>query len=111
MLVDPRDTQKTSRDLLDLRDKATSALRAWINRVSLPADPAQELLDTLSGVFETVVTSIDKFDDDTLATEAARDTNSDTVLRRLETLLKGHVGRPLGEDAYLAAVKEGGLRG
>jgi L-lactate utilization protein LutB len=35
VLQDPRDTEKTIRDLTEQRDRTVETLRAWVNRVGL----------------------------------------------------------------------------
>ena len=53
------------------------------------------------------MTRINEFDDDAVTTQAARDTNADPVIQRLEPLLEGRVGPPLAEADYREAVQEG----
>ncbi len=111
VLTDPRDTTKTRSALVELSDKGASLLRAWFNRVSLPPEHAsRELLTTLNSAFDTVTSQLDEFDDGSAATEAARDTNSDVVLQRLEQVLAGHVGLSLDKANHQEAVEEGARR-
>ncbi|QGN48626.1 hypothetical protein GKC29_18525 [Micromonospora sp. WMMC415] len=105
VLRDPRDTGKTVRELEELRGRAARAFQTWVNRVSLPPDRASEVLGQLSAGFDAVMRYVDDFKDAT-AMDAARDTNTDVVLRSLRSILQGRVGHPLDEQALAAALVE-----
>jgi PIN like domain len=106
VLRDPRDTQSILQDMDTLGDRAASALRGWANRVSLPAETAEDLEAQLITGFESVTEEVERFDDQS-AIESARDTDKDLVLSKLEGLLAGHVGPPFDKPAQEAAVAEG----
>ena len=106
VLRDPRDTEKTAGDLSKLRERTTQILRAWANRVSLPRERADELIETSADSFAHVIESVEQFADSS-ARSTARDTNNDPIIQRLGTLLAGRVGPKLDPDEQSAAVKEG----
>ncbi len=106
VLRDPRDVQKTVRDLGELRDRALRAFRTWANRVSLPEEQAARLSQPLSGAFAALTDNVNASDMDEAAT-FARDTGCDSVLMELEPVLLGRCGLPLSEDEHRAAVQEG----
>lgn len=106
VLRDARDTKKASKELEDHREKAQQAVRAWANRVSLPADEADLLQAQIGDGFSTVLGTIRRYDDRS-ADAAARDTTKDEVLGRLATILADRIGVPFSVEGHAAAVKEG----
>jgi hypothetical protein len=106
VLRDPRDTDKAAQELSGARDRTMVTFRTWANRVSLAPEESKRLLDALSGGFEAVIDGVDRFSDAS-AIESARDTDKDAVLKRLESILAGRVGSPLGDEDYKVAVTEG----
>lgn len=108
-LRDPRDTEKTARELTELQSRVENALRQWSNRVSLPSAKSAELLEVVSTSFGSLIAGVDEYSDDAAA-EWARVTQNDPVLTSLEEVLKGRVGHPLSEEAHDKAVKEGQRR-
>jgi PIN like domain len=105
VLQDPRDTADCIQQLSANRERATNTFRAWANRVGLPQDRAVELSGVLTNAFDIVTQAVSELVDEHAA-EFARDTNRDPVLIELEPILRGHVGKPLGETEYEAALKE-----
>lgn len=106
VLRDPRDTERTAQELFAIQDRAVSTFRSWANRVSLAAEQSQKLIAALDAGFDAVMEGVDKFNDAS-AVDSARNTENDVVLRRLEAILDAHVGGPLDDAAYEAAIKEG----
>jgi hypothetical protein len=106
VLRDPRDTEKTVKELDELRSRAARAVQTWANRVSLPSERSTDILSALEDSFTAVIQVVDEFAD-TSAKEAARDTERDIVLAALERTLHGKVGAPLGDEAHAKAVVEG----
>jgi hypothetical protein len=106
VLRDPRDTEKTAQEMSQARTQAVARFRTWANRVSLPGEESAALMTALSDGFDVVIQGIQQFNDAS-AIEAARDTDKDPVLKRLDTILAGKVGAPLDGSAHTAAVKEG----
>lgn len=105
VLRDPRDTAKTAQELQEIRGRAVRAVQTWVNRVSLTSERASEIIEQLSAGFDKVLLNVDKFKDPA-ATEAARDTNTDVVLRSLASILRGRVGEPLDEKDLAVALVE-----
>lgn len=105
VLRDPRDTEKTSREMRDSRTQAVARFRAWANRVSLPGDSADPLVAALEQGFDAALRTIEAYSDSGAA-ESARDTNKDPVLRRLEPIFTGRVGAPMTSTQYERAVAE-----
>lgn len=106
VLRDPRETERISSEMSASREQVLSAFRAWSNRVSLPADRTNELSLALSSGFDAVIAGVEAFNDES-AIESARDTDKDTVLKRLEQILTDRVGMPLDHEAQRAAIEEG----
>lgn len=105
VLRDPRDTDKTAREMTEARDRAVATFRAWANRVSLPASRAADLAGALTLGFDAVLEGVDRYSD-AAAAEYARDTEMDSVLQRLEVILNGRVGPPLNEHDHGSAIEE-----
>jgi hypothetical protein len=106
VLRDPRDTEKTTREMDDAKTKAVARFRTWANRVSLPTEESAAHVGALTAGFDAVIGGIRRFSD-SFAPEAARDTSKDQILQRLEPILEGNVGAPLDSDPHEAAVAEG----
>jgi len=106
VLQDPRDTDKTAKEMSDVRDRTLASFRAWTNRVSLPAEQSTALSEALSAGFDAVIDGVDRFSDASAA-DSARDTDKDPVLKRLEPILSGRVGNQLDDESYSAAIQEG----
>lgn len=105
VLKDPRDTDKTAKELAAQRDEAVSAFRAWANRVGLPPQRTTELTGVLSEAFGKVIDGVSELADDD-ASDFARNTGKDPVLAGLEQILQGRVGAGLAEPEYDKALKE-----
>ncbi|HSS33263.1 MAG TPA: PIN-like domain-containing protein [Solirubrobacterales bacterium] len=106
VLRDPRGTERIQAEMSTQREKASSTLRAWANRVSMPQERVAEMEVELCGGFEAVIAEVGRFNDES-AIESARDTDKDAVLTKLEEHLRGKVGRCMDDDAHAAAVAEG----
>ena len=106
VLRDPRDVQKTVKELGDLRDRALRAFRTWSNRVSLPEEQASALSGPLGEAFASLADNVNASDMEDAAT-FARDTGADSVLRDLEPVLDGRCGPALADAEHSAAVQEG----
>jgi hypothetical protein len=94
VLRDPRDTQKTVKELGELRDRAVVALRTWANRVSLAATQTSALLDPFVAVYTALIAGVNALDEED-ASIFARDTSSNPVLKALEPILLDKCGAPL----------------
>jgi hypothetical protein len=105
VLRDPRDVQSTVKALEQHRDDAVRIFRTWVNRVSLPTDQVNALIDSLTDGFSKIGEAIDALDYEEAAAYA-RNTSSDPVLKRLGSLLSNKCGQPLPPDAYTAALAE-----
>ncbi|MEH0972801.1 PIN domain-containing protein [Micromonospora sp. CPCC 205546] len=105
VLRDPRDTAKTAEELQKARGEAVRAVRTWVNRVSLTPERASAIIEQLTAGFDKVLLNVDEFKD-TAAIDAARDTNTDVVLRSLNSILRGRVGEPLNEKDMNVALVE-----
>ena len=104
VLQDPRDTEKTIRELTEQRDRTIETLRAWINRVGLSNERKTHLSEIISQAFDSVAAVVKDADDD--AAEFAHNTNRDSVLIELESILEGRVGGPLDKTEHENALRE-----
>ena len=109
VLQDPRDTEKTIRELTEQRDRTIETLRAWANRVGLSNERKVHFSETLSHAFDSVADDVKKLRDDDAA-DFAHNTNRDPVLVALEPLLRGRVGKPLEKTDYESAIREANRR-
>jgi hypothetical protein len=105
VLRDPRDTDKTAKELSAQRDEAVSGFRAWANRVGLALQRTSELAGVLAEAFGKVIDGVSELADDD-ATDFARNTGKDPVLAGLEPILRGRVGTGLRESAHEKALAE-----
>jgi hypothetical protein len=106
VLLDPRDTDKTAKDLADRRDEALVAVRTWANRVGLAQEQRDEMSSTLSEAFQKVTASISDLADSD-ASQFATHTDKDPVLTGLEPILDGRVGLALDEAEHKKDLAEG----
>jgi hypothetical protein len=106
----PQDTAETAVEALkDQCEQAIRVLRTWANRVALPAERLTKLQEAMEQGFAVVTEAITGLID-SKATERARDTTLDPVLKKLESVLKGRVGSALDPAAHADAVAEGQRR-
>jgi flagellar biosynthesis chaperone FliJ len=109
-----RDTQaigkKTISTLEEHYEQSIEQLRAWGNRIALPADELAALRGTLEQAFQEVTEKISARGDAAATGLAARSTHSDPILLELDAVIKDHIGGQMDADAYAAAVKEGQRR-
>lgn len=105
VLQDPRATTATLRDLEGQRDKAVNTLRLWANRVSLPHERRENLLDALRKTFQDVGDGVRELADND-ASEFARDTNKDPVILELVPVLSGRVGPAFDQPSRENAIAE-----
>ncbi|WFE92733.1 PIN-like domain-containing protein [Micromonospora sp. WMMD987] len=105
VLRDPRETAKTAVELQKIRGQAVSVVQSWVNRVALKPEQASVIIKGLTEGFDSVLASVGELND-TVAIDAARDTNKDMALASLNMILRGKVGEPLSEDKLAAALIE-----
>lgn len=105
VLQDPRDTDKTARELAAQSDEATGTFRAWANRVGLSSKRSEELISVLSEAFGEVIAGVAELADDD-ASQSATNTGKDPVLVGLEPILNGRVGTGLDEAEHHKALEE-----
>lgn len=105
VLLDPRDTDKTAKEMGAHRDDAISTFRSWANRVGLPSKRTEELGNVLSKAFGEVIDGVGELADDD-ASQFASDTGKDPVLAGLVPILNGRVGKGLDETDYKKALEE-----
>ncbi len=105
VLKDPQDTDTCISQLTRHREQATGTFRAWANRVSLPQERSTTLRQVIEKAFDEVIDEVTKLADEH-SWDDARDTNTDPVLGALESLLNGHVGRPLDQAEHDKASRE-----
>jgi histone H3/H4 len=110
ILLDPRESDKTSKELESQSINAVRILRTWTRRVRLPTARADELSNVLEEAFTKVIGEVKKLASDD-GREFARDTNNDPLLLALAPILAGHVGHPFGKAEYDAAIVEAKRRG
>jgi hypothetical protein len=109
-LVDPLgQIQQTADELERLRAAAVEQLRMWVNRAAVNKADEEQVETELNAAFENATGLLDGLIDEA-AVQRARSTQNDPVLSLLEPVLDGKVGPPMSQDAYAAAVKEGGRR-
>ena len=104
-----RDLEETGENTVEtLKDhcqQSLGALRAWANRIALPAEHLGDLKGQLEQAFTAVTDAISGL----VATESltqSLDTNEDPVLRTLEPVLAGRVGAAMAPETHAAAMKE-----
>lgn len=105
VLQDPRDIEKTAKELAAKRDEAVNILRRWADRVGLSSERGTDLREILLQAFGNVIDEIGKLAEDN-AEEFIRNTNKDPVLIELEGILCGRVGGALDETEYEQALAE-----
>ena len=105
VLQDPRDTEKTIRELAEQRDRTIETLRAWANRVGLSNERKIHFSEILSHAFDSVAEDVKSLADDDAAS-FAHNTSRDPVVTALEPILKGRVGAPLEKIEYENALGE-----
>ena len=110
VLRDPREVDKTARELAKHAATADRDLRTWAKRVRLPGDRTEDLTDILSQAFEEVVTKVQEIGVDD-GREFAHDTNNDPLLMALEPILSGRVGAAFDDDEQIRVVAEARRRG
>lgn len=110
VLKDPGGTVQLVKTLTSGKETIVKALDLWGKQRSHPQATVEELT-------EEVNRSLDKIRDEVaeLSKEEtelwARDTSKDEVLKALNVILDGKVGRPLSEEAYETALAEAKRRG
>ena len=105
VLQDPRDTEKTIRELTEQRDRTIETLRAWINRIGLSNERKIHLSKIISQAFDSVADVVKNAADDN-ATDFAHNTHRDPVLMALEPILEGRVGGLLDKAEHDNALQE-----
>jgi len=105
VLQDPRDTEKTIRELAEQRDRTIEILRAWANRVGLPNERKAHFTEILSHAFNSVADDVKSYGDDDAA-DFAQNTSRDPVLIALEPILNGRAGKPFEKIEYENALRE-----
>jgi len=110
VLRDPRDTEKTATELAGQREKALGIFHTWVNRVGLPPERSDQMISALTKAFDEVIAGVSELADHN-ASQFARDTNNDPVLKGLESILRGRVGGAMDESDYKAALEEAKRRG
>lgn len=105
VLKDPQDTDTCISQLTRHREQATGTFRAWANRVSLPQERSTTLRQVIEKAFDEVIDEVTELAGEH-SWDDARDTNTDPVLGALESLLNGHVGRPLDQAEHDKAARE-----
>lgn len=105
VLQDPRDTDRTVKELAALRTESVNAFQAWANRVGLPEARRKELVGVFSHAFQTVITGVGELADKDVS-QFRSDTTKDPVLSGLEPILHGRVGLELDENEHRKALVE-----
>jgi predicted nucleic acid-binding protein len=110
VLQDKRGTVKIIRALRSQCATAVTELRTWAKKAALPKERPAELVEVIEKAFDNLISKIaDHADID--AGELSRDTASDPLLMKLESILEGRVGSPLSSQDYTSAVEEAKRRG
>lgn len=105
VLLDPRATSITIKELATQRDKAIGIFRSWANRVSLGQQRADQLVAVLDQAFAAVISGVTELAEND-ATNFARDTSLDPVLQELEPIMRGRVGAALAKEERTQALKD-----
>lgn len=110
VLQDPHKTGQNTLDALEKhRKQAADALREWSARTALARERLKELLNLLDEGITPVIDAVA----DVISTEAVDQTHNtaeDSVLKELEPLLTGRVGRPFDAAKHKECVIEGERR-
>ncbi|WP_157529084.1 PIN-like domain-containing protein [Nocardia sp. NRRL S-836] len=85
------------------RQDAEEAVRAWSNRIYLPEGERDGLLTRLNGAFQAVRHTISE---QAAANAHPHDTNADTIVATLSSILGGRTGAALPPEDHDAAVVE-----
>jgi PIN like domain len=101
---------KAMADLEEKCEQSTEVLRTWSNRIALAPEEVSRLEEKLREAFQKVVSSISSRADAGDSRLSATSTQSDPILRTLNSILKGRIGPPMEAGAYKAAVEEGERR-
>lgn len=109
VLHDPRSAEDTIKQLEDLNNKARVQINRWAKLASLPDNEVSDLIKTVRESIDQVQRTIDEHEDE-LYEDFAQDTNTDPVLRELESILDGKVGPPFDPAEFDELVKEGRRR-
>ncbi len=110
IIRDPREVDKTTRELNKHLASAEKDLRFWAKRVRLPSDRVEGLSGILTAAFGKVVGEVQELAVDD-GREFARDTNRDPLMLALDPILRDRVGEPLEHDEYERALVEAQRRG
>lgn len=105
VLRDPREVDKTARELSKNSATAYRDIRTWAKRVRLPADHSENLTDTLAKAFAEVITRVREIGVDD-GREFARDTTNDPLLLALEAIIDGRVGAAFDQDEQTRVIAE-----
>lgn len=106
VMRDPGESDKTVDALDGHRNKAVNDIRAWANRVSLPTETADDLVDQIQSGYFGVAEKVRELSSSTTS-DFSHDTTKDVVLRQLEPILKGRAGPEMDDNDYKKAVAEG----
>jgi hypothetical protein len=105
VLEDSKDIIGTVNDLNKFGDQYATRVRKWANRAGLDRDTLNDLLDITRSAFKATSANIRKLGaDETL--ETAKDTETDSVVNRLSSILKDRVGKPMAPEQRRIAIKE-----
>lgn len=103
VLEDASDITGTVGDLNKFGEQYVSRVRQWTNSAGLRQQTADELVQIAQSAFGVTAERIRSLaDDKTLRT--AQDTAKDSVVTRLDSILKGRVGNPLSPERKRDAV-------
>ena len=101
---------KAMADLEEKCEQSAAVLRTWSSRIALAPEEVSRIEERLRGAFEEVIRSISSRADAGDSRLSASSTQSDPILRMLDSILNGRIGSPMDADAYKGAVEEGERR-
>jgi predicted nucleic acid-binding protein len=110
VLRDPREVDKTARELAKDAATADRVLRTWAKLVRLPQDRTESLIKTLANSFDETIGKVRELGVDD-GREFARDTNNDPLLLALEPILNTRVGAEFDSDEQAPVIAEAQRRG
>lgn len=105
VLGDPQGTKEVLGSLDRAEATAVQSVNSWAKLSQQSDHVRSEVSSNIKKGFEAARRHISSISDD-MYKEWSKDTNSDSVLRELTSLLQGRVGSPLSEAEYESAVKE-----
>jgi PIN like domain len=104
VLEESGDVTNTLNDLKKLSDQYMARIRQWANRVGLDQEKLDSVISITGPSFESTATRIRALGTDKTL-DTAKDTDTDAVVTRLNSILQDRVGNPLTPERRRVAVE------